>query len=216
MPSSDKKFSGFAGMAELYGVNAEKARLINAYVPGDEYSAKTYPAGHAVRIPPQTDIVFELHYTPNNREPTFDQSMVGFRWAKGPPAQEVLTYVFRKPIGRFRIPPHVHHFKMQDTFYFSPRCRDSTPSCHTSTFAANPIAWRELSGTRIAMKSLNERRFSPFPCGILTGNALSNSTSLCRSRRGTELVATAHYDNSSLNPNNPDPDQSGALGPADD
>ena len=91
-------------MAALYGLNTEAARLINDYVPGDYYNAKIYPSHQAVKIPKGSDLIFEVHYTPNNRAATPDQSMVAFKWTAKPPAEEVLTKVFRKPVGRFRIP----------------------------------------------------------------------------------------------------------------
>src|SRR5437016_9440927 len=44
--------------------------------------------------------------------------MVAFRWAEKAPKEEVLTRVFRKPIGRFRVPPFASHYKMEDSYYF--------------------------------------------------------------------------------------------------
>ena len=44
--------------------------------------------------------------------------MVVFKWADKPPAEEVLTKVFRKPVGRFCIPAETPHHRMVDTFYF--------------------------------------------------------------------------------------------------
>jgi hypothetical protein len=82
-------------MAQLYGLTGEHAHLINDYVPGDPYNAKTYPAHQAVVIPKHSDLIFEVHYTPNNKSAVSDQSMVAFQWAKGPPQEQVLTKVFR-------------------------------------------------------------------------------------------------------------------------
>src|SRR5262245_41951639 len=115
---SDKRYDGLAGMALLYGFNGEIAHVINDFVPGDTYNAKTYPADQAVLIPKHHDLIFEVHYTPNNRSTATDQSMVAFQWAKEPPTHEVLTTVFRVPVGGFRVPPYEHHFRFEDTYYF--------------------------------------------------------------------------------------------------
>ena len=81
-------------------------------------ASPTSATGQAVRIPKHTDLIYEIHYTPNNRETTMDQSMVAFKWASQAPDEEVFATVFRKPIGRFRIPPHAHHYQIEDTYFF--------------------------------------------------------------------------------------------------
>jgi len=204
VPSGNKKFVGFTGMAELYGFTAEKARLINDYVPGDSYNAKVYPPDQAVRIPKGYDLIYEVHYTPNNRSEVLDQSEVAFQWADKPPREEVLTEVFRKPVGRFRIPPHESHVPMVDSYYFKQdvlvdairphfhyrgksfrleivqRDPDTDEITHRETVLSVPIWDPDWQRTYELKKPLLVRA-------------------------GTELLATAHFDNSWLNPNNPDP-----------
>jgi hypothetical protein len=108
---------GLAMMAQLYGLSGETAHLINDYVPGDTYNAKVYPPDQAVLIPKHSDLIFEVHYTPNGQAHQTDQSMVAFQWAQRPEHQ-VHTRVFRKPVGGFRIPPHAGHYRIEDSFYF--------------------------------------------------------------------------------------------------
>jgi peroxiredoxin len=116
--TNNKQLNDLAAMVQLYGLNGERNRAINDFVPGDSYNSKIYPPDQAVRIPKHTDLIFEVHYTPNNRAATTDQSMVGFQWADQPPEHEVLTTVFRKPIGGFRVPPFESHYRVEDTYYF--------------------------------------------------------------------------------------------------
>ncbi|MCE9546606.1 MAG: redoxin domain-containing protein [Planctomycetia bacterium] len=204
VPTGNKQFSGLAGMTALYGLNADKGVLLNDYVPGDTYNAKVYPAGQAVRIPPHSDLIYELHYTPNNREATLDQSMVGIRWAAQPPKEEVRTAVFRKPIGRFTIPPYDHHYRVEDTYYFEhdvyidavrPHSHLRGKSFRLEMVERDPktdlITGRKTILT-VPVYDANWQRTYEFETPLLL-------------KAGTELVATGQFDNSWLNPNNPDP-----------
>jgi len=204
VPSSDKQFVGFAGMTALYGLNASLAKLINDYVPGDTYNAKVYPAGQAVRIPAHYDLIFELHYTPNNKSATTDQSMVAFRWAKEPPKEEVLTTVFRKPIGRFEVPPHHPHFRAEDTYYFEHDILVDAirPHFHLrgKTFRLEMIE-RDPNTDEI----VNRRTILTVPVWDPDWQRTYELATPLLLKAGTELKAIGHFDNSWLNPNNPDP-----------
>jgi hypothetical protein len=203
VPSSGRKYEGFAGMAALYGIAGEQGRLINDYVPGDTYNAKEYPLHQAVRIPKGSDLIYELHYTPNNREAATDQSMVAFRWAPKPPEEEVLTEVFRKPMGRFRIPPGAAHFKMTDVYYFP---HDVWIDAIRPHFHLRAKSFR----LQIVKRNANDEIVSQDD--VLTVPVWDQSWQRTYELEkpfwlaaGTELVATAVFDNSWLNPNNPDP-----------
>ena len=201
---SDTRYDGLAVMAQLYGLNGERARVINDFVPGDSYNAKVYPPDQAVRIPGHTDLIFEVHYTPNNRAATTDQSMVGFQWSDQPPQHEVLTTVFRKPIGGFRVPPFEPHFRVEDTYYFEhdveidgirPHFHYRGKSFRLELIDRNPDTDEIVQRHTI----LSVPVFDPF-----WQRTYELATPL-RVPAGAELLATAHYDNSKLNPNNPDP-----------
>ena len=92
-PASNDDFSGL-GMAVLFGLSGDLSTPLNDYVPGDLCNHKQYPSGRAVRIPANSDLIFEVHYTPNGSV-TSDRSEVAMRWAKEAPAEEVHTKVFR-------------------------------------------------------------------------------------------------------------------------
>jgi len=203
-PLKDQKLAGFATMAQLYGLNTESAHVLHDYVPGDLDNAKRYPPGQAVFIPKHSDLVFEVHYTPNNREEVSDQSMVALQWASERPREEILTKIFRKSAGRFRIPPHDSHCKMEDTYYFS---QDVVIAAIRPHFHLRGQSYRlerierdpktdEISGRETI---LSVPIYDP---AWQRTYELETPLSL---PAGTELLATAVFDNSSLNPNNPDP-----------
>jgi hypothetical protein len=195
---------GLAMMAQLYGVNGETAHLINDFVPGDTYNAKVYPEDQAVLIPKHSDLIFEVHYTPNGRAATTDQSMVAFQWADGPPQHQVHTSVFRKPIGRFRIPPQDPHFRIEDTYHFA---HDVEIDAIRPHFHLRGKTYRlEMIERDPETDEIRQRRT------ILTvpiyDPAWQRTYELDKPLllpAGTELLATGNYDNSPLNPNNPDP-----------
>ena len=62
--------------------------LLVAYTPGDMPSV--YPPGIAKKIPPGTDLVFEVHYTPIGQV-RFDRTSVGVILAKEPPRHLAVT-----------------------------------------------------------------------------------------------------------------------------
>jgi hypothetical protein len=202
--TSDKRYDGLATMALLYGFNGELAHVINDFVPGDTYNAKTYPADQAVKIPKHHDLIFEVHYTPNNRSAATDQSMVAFQWAKEPPKHEVLTTVFRVPIGGFHIPPHEHHFCFEDTYYFQHDVMIDAIRPHYHVRGKSfRLEWivRDSKTDEITDRHtiLSVPIFDP---GWQRTYELATPFLL---PAGTELLATGHFDNTDLNPNNPDP-----------
>jgi hypothetical protein len=204
VPAGDAEYQGFAGMTALYGLSTELATLINDYVPGDTYNAVKYPAGNAVRIPKNTDLVFEVHYTPNNQSAVVDQSMVAFQWAKEPPREEVRTKVFRKPVGRFRIPPGDPHFRMEDTYYFKndvyldavrPHFHYRGKAFKLEIIERNPNTDEIARRTPVVTVPIYDPDWQ-------RTYELEQPLFL---PAGTELLATGLFDNSPFNPRNPNP-----------
>lgn len=194
---------GLAMMAQLYGLSGETAHLINDFVPGDTYNAKVYPPDQAVLIPKHTDLIFEVHYTPNGQGGQTDQSMVAFQWAEKP-EHEVHTRVYRKPVGGFRIPPHDPHFRIEDTFYFP---RDVEIDAIRPHFHLRGKSFRLEIIERDPQTDEIHQRQTILSVPIYDP-AWQRTYELARPLRlpaGTELLATGHFDNSDLNPNNPDP-----------
>jgi peroxiredoxin/mono/diheme cytochrome c family protein len=204
VPAGDQEFSGFGGMAALYGFTTEGAVLINDYVPGDTYNATIYPKGQAVKIPKNSDLIFEIHYTTTGKSPEVDQSMVGFRWAQEPPTEEVFTKVFRRPVGRFNIPPHVSHYRMEDSYHFK---KDVLIDAVRPHFHYRGKSYRvEVIERDPATDEITSRRtlltVPVFDEGWQRTYELETPLLL---KAGTEILATGHFDNSRLNPRNPNP-----------
>jgi hypothetical protein len=199
-----KQYSGPATMAQLYGLNGERAHLINDFLPGDSYNAKTYPPDQAVKIPKHTDLIFEVHYTPNNRAATTDQSTVAFRWADAPPKEQVHTTVFRMPIGGFRIPPQDPHYRMEDTYYFK---HDVLIDAIRPHFHFRGKSYRlEVIKRNPETDEIDERRtIITVPIFDQAWQRTYELATPLVLEAGTELLATGHFDNSPINPNNPDP-----------
>jgi hypothetical protein len=198
------RYDGLAAMALLYGLNGEMARVINDYVPGDTYNAKTYPPEQAVRIPKHHDLIFEVHYTPNNRAATIDQSMAAFQWAPSAPKEEVLTSVYRVPVGGFRIPPYDPHFRFEDTYYFE---HDVLIDAIRPHFHVRGKSFRlEIIQRDPATDEIVQREtILSVPIFDPAWQRTYELATPMLMHAGTELLATGHFDNSALNPNNPDP-----------
>jgi peroxiredoxin len=204
--SGNREYSGFTGMSELYGFSTDSAHLINDYVPGDTYNAKIYPAHQAVRIPKGSDLIYELHYTPNNREATTDQSMVAFRWADKPPKEEILTKVFRKPIGRFRIPPHHPHYRMEDAYYFRQDVYLDAIRPHFH-YRGKSFRVEVIERDEDTDKIIKRETVIAVPVFDPDWQRTYELETPLLVKAGTEILATGIFDNSSLNPSNPDPSQ---------
>jgi hypothetical protein len=202
VPSGNQDFSGLA-MAILFGLTGDQSVPLNDYVPGDVCNHKEYPPQRAVRIPRGSDLIFEVHYTPNGKATT-DRSEVAIRWAKNPPTDEVLTKVFRKKRGGFRIPAGEPHHRMVDEYYFErdvlidsirPHLHNRGKSYRVELVERDPktdeITHRETV-LSIPNYDVNWQRTYELETPLSVP-------------AGAELVATAHFDNSRFNPNNPDP-----------
>ncbi len=203
--SSDKNYSTLAGMLELYGFDNQGAVMVGDYVPGDPYRAQVFPTGRAMKLPAGSDLIFELHYTPNNRNATTDQSMVALQWSDEAPEEEVHSRVFRKPVGRFTIPPHEHHFRMEDSYYFEHDVEVDAIRAHFhlrgKSYRLEIIKRDEETGEIVERDSV-----FTIPVWDLDWQRTYAISPPLRVEAGTELLATGHFDNSRWNPNNPDPE----------
>ena len=199
-----QRFDGLAVMAQLYGLNGELAHVISDFVPGDTYNAKVYPPDQAVLIPKHSDLIFEVHYTPNNRQAVTDQSMAAFLWAAAPPQHQVQSRIFRRPVGQFRIPPHEPHQRVEDTYYFEHDVLIDSIRPHFHLRGKSyrlEIIERDPRTDEIQ----NRRTILTVPVYDPAWQRTYELATPLRLAAGTELLATGHYDNSKLNPNNPDP-----------
>ncbi len=170
----------------------DRRELLAGYEPG--YIPQPWGATRAKLLRKDSDIVFEMHYTPNGK-PVTDYSELGIYFARTPPRQRVLTiapadanlaipsgdadYVstasatFTAPVTLVSLQPHMH---LRGKAY---RIEAVYPNGRRQTLLDVPrydFNWQTT--------------YFPSPFLIPPGVAIQ---------------CTAHYDNSPNNPLNPDP-----------
>jgi peroxiredoxin len=164
-----------------------------SYTPGDQMFELR--AGMAKRIPKGSQLVFELHYVPNGKV-NVDRSSIGLIYSKEPPRHEVFGGLAVN--WAFVIPPNAADHRVTATYRFE---QDSvllsmSPHMH---LRGKSFEFRLVlpDGKRETLLSVPKYDF----------NWQSNYV-LAQPRRvpkGSKLECVAHYDNSSANPNNPNP-----------
>lgn len=170
------------------------------YAPGDIPSI--YEPGTAKRIPAGADLIFAVHYTPIGEART-DRSSIALIFAREPVRHEATTQGISQE--KFLIPPGAARFPVRSRFVFkddahllnlmphmhlrgkSFRYRATYPDGRTETLLSVPaydFGWQSVY-------RLAEPRAMP---------------------RGTRIDCLALFDNSTGNPNNPDPSKAVAWG----
>jgi peroxiredoxin len=161
--------------------------------PGD--TALHLPAGTAKRIPAGSKLIFQMHYTPNGRA-SRDRSSVGIVFAKEPPRYEtkavpVLNFMFR-------IPPGADNYPIESRFL----CKEDgvilgfMPHMH---LRGKDFLYEAIYPDGRKETLLSVPRFS---FGWQGNYQLAEPLVV---PKGTVIHCVAHFDNSTNNPNNPDP-----------
>lgn len=167
--------------------------MLGTYVPGDQPTI--YPEGMAKRIPKGTQIVFEVHYTPNGRAGK-DRSELGIIFAKGPPKIEAKGDAAANM--KFSIPPGEGNHKVTSEYKFA---KDSTIFVMSPHMHLRGKAFKfELvtpDGKRETILNVPKYDFN-WQEPYIPAEPLKVAA-------GTRLECTAWFDNSPKNPFNPDP-----------
>jgi hypothetical protein len=167
--------------------------IIGEYVPG--LAPKTFPEGSAMLIPAGSDMVLQLHYTPNGKATT-DRSKIGLFFAPEPPRQRFLTYGITNM--RYVIPPNAPSVRVdaRTTFGSDVRLLYLQPHMHlrgkSFEFRAIYPDGREEVLLRVPGYDFYWQLRYELPADTVLP-------------AGTTVTATAIYDNSPNNPRNPDP-----------
>jgi peroxiredoxin len=169
--------------------------FLTAYAPGELSSA--LPLGSAKRIPKNSILIFQMHYTPNGVEQT-DRSSVGLIFAKEPPKVEVRT---RSAAQRhIAIPPGDNNYEATSstTFEQDAELLSLLPHMH---LRGKDFRYEVVfpDGKRETLLSVPRYDF-----GWQSAYRLAKPLHM---PAGTRIECTAHYDNSKDNPNNPDPNK---------
>jgi mono/diheme cytochrome c family protein len=90
-------------------------KFLYGWVPGN--FPITFPEGAGKKLHKDTDIILNIHYSPNRRESQADQSTVNFYFAKGPVSREVYSLAIAEE--NISNPPFVIHADEKKTFYSS-------------------------------------------------------------------------------------------------
>lgn len=167
--------------------------LLGALSPG-QTPFQAQP-GTAKLIKAGSDIVFQMHYTPNGKE-TKDRSMVGLRFAKWP-VEKVMTTTAAWD-ARFTIPPHAENYEVKASWEAE---SDITiwslmPHMH---LRGKDYLYRAIypDGRSEVLLSVPKYDF-----GWQVYYYPKNPIKL---PKGTRIETVAHYDNSTKNAQNPDP-----------
>jgi hypothetical protein len=167
--------------------------IVGEYVPG--LPAKPFPGESAMLIPAGSDIVLQLHYTPDGKA-TADRSKFGMIFAKEPPQQRFLY--LGVATTTFVIPPNDPSVRVdaQMTFGTDVRLLDLQPHMH---LRGKSFEFRATypDGTEETLLRVPKYDFNWQITYELAGEKLLPA--------GTKITATAVYDNSPNNPRNPNP-----------
>jgi len=165
--------------------------MLLVYAPGS--SPDRWPAGMARFVPAGSDLVFQMHYTPNGRAGS-DRTSVGIVFAAKPPAQRVITLQLTN--SSFVIPPGADDYRVQ--------VRGSLPNDATllSFFPHMHLRGKRFEYNLLQGGSVETLLRVNYHFHWQMTYRLAEPRPL---RAGTVLQAVAWFDNSRNNPHNPDP-----------
>jgi hypothetical protein len=169
--------------------------FLAGYGPGED--PLVLSPGQAKRIPRGARIAFELHYTPNGTACS-DRSRVGLIYAKEPPRYPVLTGSALQPL--LLIPPGVSNYRVtaSRTFDRPARLVSLCPHMHLRGKSAT-FTLIQPDGSREVLLAVPRYDFN-----WQTNYYLAEPI---RVPKGATIEFEVIYDNSAVNPNNPDPRQ---------
>jgi peroxiredoxin len=158
--------------------------------------------GLAKKIPAGGRLVLQMHYTPNGKA-VKDQSSVGLIFAKQPPKHRVLT----KPVANRNfisrgdhIPANADNYRIEAEYVF----RDDV---HLISFMPHMhLRGKDFLYEAVYSDDKKEVLLS-VPRYNFNWQSVYRPAEPIAMPKGTRLHCVAHFDNSTKNPNNPDPTQ---------
>jgi thiol-disulfide isomerase/thioredoxin len=163
------------------------------YAPGD--LPTVLPEGTAKKIPAGSELIFQVHYTPNGRT-RVDRSKVGFVFAKTKPTRQAYTIGIANP--DLMLPPDRDNVAVPSAAVLSADARlvSFMPHMHLRGKDFKYTVTRPGESPQVVLS------VPAYDFGWQTYYILSEPMSL---PKGTRIDCLAHFDNSSGNPYNPDP-----------
>jgi len=163
------------------------------FAPGDLPSV--FEPGTARKIPAGSDLIFQMHYTPNGKLTT-DRSKLGLIFAKEPVKYQSRTW----PIVQreFAIPPGADNYEVTSTVTFA-----------SDTRVLNFMPHMHLRGKSFDYKAVYPDGRSEILLSVPAYDFAWQSMYVLAEPlimpKGSRIDCRAHFDNSTGNPNNPDP-----------
>jgi hypothetical protein len=167
--------------------------IIAEYVPG--IPPLVLPEGYGFKLPAGTDIMLQVHYTPNGKE-TQDTSKVGIVFTKEKPRYRVMTTATAS-LG-LRIPPNEANYKANARLLFG---------TDVEVLGINPhMHLRGKSAEiRVVYPDGRTEDILRVPKYDFNWQLTYEPATPWKWPAGTRLEAVSTYDNSANNPSNPDP-----------
>jgi hypothetical protein len=187
---TDDQRAGLVRAARFAGGNM----LVNWAVGED---APVHPAGLAKRIPAGSTLLFQVHYTTNGT-PGKDRSKIGFIFLKEPPKQELRTGAIAN--AQFAIPPGESNHLVEAEANFTSDVKIWTMHPHMH-FRGKDMTY---TATYPDGRSEVVLRVPKYDFNWQGDYWLKQPLSL---PKGSTLRVTAHFDNSTANRANPNPNE---------
>jgi hypothetical protein len=175
---------------------AAQNEFLVAYVPGIQPQMYNLTGNSAKLIPAGSDIVFQMHYTPNGK-PGSDITKIGLVLAKEPPKARYLT--IGASTFQFAIPANDPNYEVhsQVTFEQDAQLVWLQPHMH---LRGKDFEYRLVYPSGQSETALKVPNYSfAWQLGYDEAKPIVVP-------KGTKMECTAHFDNSVNNPANPNPD----------
>jgi hypothetical protein len=193
--------AGVNGRGIPQSITAGSNGIEGCYVPGQfTQDYRTHNAAKLIKA--GTDVVFQVHYTPNGKDVT-DRPRIGFTVAKAPPQRVYVSLGMSAPSDakRFAIPPNEGNWESpaaEAEFAEDVELVWMFPHMHVR---GKDMTYRLIYPDGRTETILNVPRYD---FNWQLGYDLAQPIKV---PKGTRLVVTAHFDNSVNNKFNPDPNR---------
>ncbi len=175
--------------------------MVGVYAPG--MNPWRYPAGTAMKIEAGSQLVIQMHYTPNGRKQS-DKSYVGLKLLESEQVKEEVRYGMVINAA-FEIPPHAssHEESARKLFLRDSYILNLFPHMH---FRGKSFRFEAEypDGRREVLLDVPHYDFN--------WQLRYDLAKPVFMPKGSRLICTASYDNSADNPLNPDPTQTVRFG----
>jgi hypothetical protein len=178
---------------EKTDTSALPSDFLVGYAPGQP--PEILAPGQGKLIKAGSDIVFEVHYTPNGKATT-DRARLGIVFAKQPPRERVLTLSASN--GLFKIPPQDPYYRVDASFEIATPVKLSGLHPHMHTRGKD-------FEYRLVFPDGQTQTILHVPAYNWHWQLWYNLADPIALPKGTKIECTAHFDNSPNNPENPDP-----------